>query len=94
METIWKFEIAEITDRFTLEMPVGAVVLTVQTQNETPCLWATVDSEREKEKRYFEIVGTGNPFPQEKDEQINRKYIGTFQLFGGRIVFHLFERTS
>lgn len=92
MQTIWKFEIAEITDRFTLDMPKGASILTVQIQNDMPSVWACVDSEQDIERRYFEIVGTGNPFPKENDEDIDRQYIGTFQLHEGKIVFHLFER--
>jgi len=37
--------------------------------------------------RAFEIFGTGHNVP----ENGNRKYIGTYQLMGGGLVFHCFE---
>lgn len=35
----------------------------------------------------IEIFGTGHPF----DAATQRKYIGTYQLFEGDLVFHVFE---
>lgn len=92
MRTIWKFEISEITDRFSIDMPSDAEILTVQVQNGNPCIWAIVESEHTEDRRYFEIIGTGHPFKEDRDEIVERKYIGTFQLYGGGIIFHLFER--
>lgn len=87
MKTIWKFEL-ETTDRQKVEMPIGAKILTVQTQNETPCLWALVNPERkERKERYFEVFGTGHKIPLD----LSREYIGTYQLKGGSLVFHVFE---
>lgn len=71
-------------------MPKGAEILTVQTQNGIPCIWALVDIEAEKEPRVFDIFGTGHPVTF--DMGVERKYINTFQLKGGALVFHLFER--
>lgn len=90
-KSIWKFPM-NVNDRVRLSMPKGAEILTVQTQNETPCIWALVDTENEKEERYFEIFGTGHPVPV--DMGVERKYINTFQLRGGSLVFHLFERLN
>ena len=87
---IWKFEIT--TNKFTLEMPKWAKILSVQAQGETPCIWALVDPKMSKEARYFEVFGTGHDI--RCDIGIVRKYIGTFQLNGSRFVFHLFERIS
>ena len=70
-------------------MPRGAKILTIQVQNEIPCIWALVNPENEKENRYFEIFRTGQYIPV--DIGIERKYINTFQLNGGRLEFHLFE---
>lgn len=89
-QQIWKFPVEPQKAKF--EMPKGAEILTVQTQNETPCIWALVNPENEKETRYFEIFGTGHNVPV--DMGIERKYINTFQLEGGRLVFHLFERLN
>ena len=85
---IWKFEINP--NKVIVEMPKGAEILTIQTQNGTPCIWALVNPESEKEKRHFEVYGTGHNIHY--DMGIVRKYINTFQLEGGLLVFHLFER--
>lgn len=86
MTTIWKFQV-RIEDAFTLEMPKGAKILSVQTQGNTPCLWAMVDPQAEKQKRYFSVFGTGFPF--EIGDHLT--FVGTFQIHGGSLVFHLFE---
>ena len=81
---IWKFLIEpNIT---ALGMPKDAEILTVQNQYGKPCLWALVDPENEIEKRYFEVIGTGHDIHY--DMGIDRKYINTFQLDGGALVFH------
>ena len=87
---IWKFA---INPKTTLEMPKGAEILTMQLQNEIPCIWALVNPENEKELRNFEIYGTGNNI--HCDIGIERKYIGTFQLQSRvALVYHLFERVN
>ena len=90
-QSIWKFPM-DVNDKVKISMPKGAEILTVQTQHETPCIWALVDTENGKEERYFEIFGTGHPIPN--DMGVERKYINTFQLKGGALVFHLFERLN
>lgn len=90
-KTIWKFELIT-TDKQTIEMPIGAEILTVQTQNETPCLWALCDPTVQKEMRSFEVFGTGHPVRY--DMGVDRAYIGTYQLQGGSLVFHVFEYTG
>ena len=86
MKTIWKFEL-ETTDVFIVDMPIGAEILTVQEQYGKPCLWAVVDDDVEKERRAFCIHGTGHPV--ESPEV--KKYIGTYQLMEGALIFHVFE---
>jgi len=85
---IWKFEIKPYD--LAVKIPKGAEILTVQTQNGNPYIWALVCPENEKEERYFEIYATGDEI--QSDGGINRKYINTFQLESGSLVFHLFER--
>ena len=87
-KTIWRFEL-KTTDNQTIEMPVNAEILTVQTQNEIPCIWAFVDPTETKENRFIEIFGTGHEISQ--DENVNRNYLGTYQLNGGSLIFHVFE---
>lgn len=74
---------------FTINMPFGARVLSVQTQNGAPMLWAMIDPEAEPEPRAFWQVGTGDPFDYDKPG----RYIGTYQLSSGTFVFHIFEQT-
>lgn len=88
---IWKFPMAS-PEQGRIEMPKGAEILTIQTQNETPCIWALVNPENEKEVRYFEVFGTGHEVCC--DMGVERKYINTFQLKCGALVFHLFERLN
>ena len=77
-------------DYVEIEMPIGAQVLDVQVQHNQPCLWALVDPELPKEKRYFRFAGTGHPI---KEDLSQLSHIGSFQLLEGALVFHLFEVT-
>ena len=86
MKTIYKFKL-QTTDEQQILMPEGAEILTVQLQDGEPQLWALVDTDQPKTKRYIEIFGTGNPITGIGP----RKYIATYQLRGGALVFHVFE---
>lgn len=68
-------------------MPQGAEILCIQTQDEIPCVWVLVDPNRKLTKVTFEIFGTGQNIP----ELLPRKYIGTYQLKAGELVFHCFK---
>lgn len=83
--TIWKFPLTLGVD--VLDMPKSAKVLTVQTQGETPCLWALVDTNAPTERRSFRTFGTGHKIPD--NEKLD--YICTYQLDGGQFIFHVFE---
>ena len=83
---IWKFPL-ETIDIQEIEMPSSFEVLTIQTQSGIPCIWAMVNPDAPKVKVKFEIFGTGHPFKQNG----NRKYIGTYQLHNGALVFHCFQ---
>lgn len=84
MKTIWKYEIP-LEDTFSLSMPEGAQVLTVQLQGGIPSLWAMVEPSAPQEERRFAVIGTGNPIGEVGD------YIATIQLHGGELVFHVFH---
>jgi hypothetical protein len=83
--TIWKYQLVT-TDIQTVTMPEGADVLCVQTQDDVPCLWVLVDPKRPSVTRRFRTHGTGHPV----DASVGR-YVGTYQLLGGNLVFHVFE---
>lgn len=85
---VYKYPIPSIQDVVRMMMPKDAKVLTVQVQNGTPCIWAAVDpSQLYLETRLFRIAGTGH----EIEDDIVDDYVGTFQMYDGKLVFHLFE---
>lgn len=85
MNTICKFPLV-LTDMQEITVPAGAQLLTVQLQDETPCLWALVDGYAGlTETRTIEIHGTGNPILSGL-----RQYVATFQQ--PPFVWHVFER--
>ena len=86
MITVWKYklELGGVVD-----MPVGARVLAVQTQEGAAYLWALVDTERPAEKRAFVTIGTG----QDAAAAADGSYVGTYQVPERGSVFHVFEVT-
>ena len=89
MKRIYKYQIqpTELEDQVTVSMPVGAKVLSVQVQKGIVCLWVLINTkEKVDEFREFNVVGTGHDI----DFNTN-KFVGTFQLMEGNLVFHLFE---
>lgn len=88
-QKIYKYPVS-IDDVIRIQMPLQAEFLTLQVQNDIPCLWVLVDPENELEERIFEMYGTG--YSIECNSSIERKYLGTFQLREGILVYHLFER--
>jgi hypothetical protein len=82
---VFKYEIKS-DDSCEIIMEAGAEILCVQTQNEHPFIWVLTEEDGPLEKRKFKLYGTGHDIYEEKF-----KYIGTFQLAKGSLVFHLFE---
>jgi hypothetical protein len=61
----------------------------VQTQHGQPCLWALVDDARPFVAHNFVLCGTGHNCD---DLRINAaSFVGSFQMNGGGLVFHLFH---
>lgn len=89
MSTIWKYPVP-IQDAFSLNMPQGARILSVQTQRGEPVLWAWVYPEEPLVERRFFLVGTGHPMSDDIS-LFSLFYVGTFQVAAGSLVFHLFE---
>ena len=84
MKTVYKYEL-EITDRQDIHLPKGAQFLSAQMQNGKLCVWALVESTREHVHRIFHVLGTGHPMRTD-----NLVYIGTAQMIGGGLVWHVF----
>jgi hypothetical protein len=90
MLTIHKY-VLKNEDLQKVIMPKNSSILSVQNQFEEICLWASVDTEEEKEERTILIVGTGNPIIVLKSKKETAYFIGTVQLRQGNLVFHVFE---
>jgi|WetSurMetagenome_2_1015567.scaffolds.fasta_scaffold525737_2 hypothetical protein len=85
MRTIHKYPVHDYGMR--LELPIGAEFLAVQVQHGQPQAWFLLDpNEPKKTTRVFSVFGTGHEM-----SDAPRVYLGTFQLSGGALVFHLFE---
>lgn len=87
MFKVFKYPV-KIGDRFSLELPRSARVLSVAEQNQSVNLWALVDPDESTETRNFVMAGTGHPInlPEQK-----LKFINTILMMGGSLVFHFFE---
>jgi hypothetical protein len=86
MQVVHKFPF-QVKDRVSIAMPRGAMILKVECQCETPCVWALVDPEAPSEMRRFHVFGTGHPI-----DLATRKvgeHVATFQH--GRFVRHVFK---
>ncbi len=84
--TIYKYPV-QLEDEFTVSMPFAACVLSVGMQREEPFLWASLDTEDVDIERAFVVRGTGHALTGTEG-----RFIGTFQMRGGSLVFHLFEK--
>lgn len=85
---VWKWNLA-VTDVQKLDIPVRAKLLCVQIQNGTPRLWALVNPDAPTETRNIITLGTGL-----RVDCLPGKYVGTYQLKGGVLVFHVFDGWS
>lgn len=84
---VWKWPVP-IIDVFEIDMPKGARILSVQVQRGEPQVWGLVDPSAPKETRTFVLLGTGNVHASRLI--VDCDYVGTFQIEGGALVFHLF----
>ena len=84
---IYKYEVLA-SDTFTIDMPKGARILAVQTQGDSKaCIWSIVDETASPVPRRFALRGTGH----DASGLEHASYVGTFQIAGGSLVFHLFD---
>lgn len=97
-KSIWKFKLEpselDFDNKITITMPYGANILTAAGQGDDICLWAEVDNRMSAPTtgRTFEVFGTGHTIPY--DMGIERKYLGTAMIYGGKLVFHVYERIN
>lgn len=85
-DTIWKYQL-ELDDEQVVMMPRHSKIIACQVQNDQICLWARVNSKQPTlDRRVIRIVGTGHPC-----EEVSLEHLGTVQMEGGRLIFHVFE---
>lgn len=71
-------------------MPAGAEVLMVKEQHGVICIWALVDPDKPDEVYRYRIIGTGH----ELKEEPGQKYVGSFFMNKGYLVFHVFSYST
>ena len=86
MKRILKYKIEAIGEQ-SVEMPLGAEILTVQIQNGEPHIWAMVEDGFCPLKYRIRTFGTGHEIPSD----FIGKHIGTYQTTYGGFVFHVFQ---
>lgn len=79
--------------RTYIQLPAGAVVLTVKEQGPNICIWCLVDEKMPSVGRFFEMYGTGHDI-EEYTKEGSLHYISTFYMNGATFVFHVFERVQ
>lgn len=94
---ILKYKI-DVTGKQVIKLPADSEVLTVQVQNGVPHIWAKVYDEEsilkahgeyKEEEHHISSYGTGNEIKNSCG-----RYIGTYQLDEGSLVFHVFEQVA
>lgn len=76
----------EVMPAQAVEMPVGAKVLCVQTQNGRPTIWYEFDGhDTAARSRFIYVVPTGADFEIKEPH----RYVGTAQT--GPLVWHIYE---
>lgn len=86
MKTIYKYTLI-FADEQEVQIPEGAEFLNLQLQRGNVVMWFLVDPENEKVTKKVATYGTGHPL---RSEIHLSKYLGSYQLCDGDLVFHVF----
>lgn len=87
MRAIWKFPL-QLVDYQEVIVPGGVGPLCVQVQDGAPCLWAEVDPDASSGALAVMIFGTGHALDESEHKRF--RYLSTFQMHGGALVFHAY----
>jgi hypothetical protein len=88
MQKIFKFSLPHSGIK-AVSLPVGAKILSVHEQANTPLFWALVDPKAKCEDRTFAVYQNGEEIRE--TEGTSKEYLGTIHLFQGEYVIHVFE---
>ena len=84
-DRIYKYPL-DVVDVQEITTHEGAELLSVQINRDQVCVWVRVDTTKPKEQRRLFIHGTGHDIHPDVT-----KFVGTFQMRMGTLVFHLFD---
>lgn len=95
MNIIYKYKVnlrpcANISD--SVLIPENSEILHINNQNGEFYVWAQVDTDEPLVEYYFEIFGTGHEMVV--DMGVDRKYLNTFMMHDGSLVFHAYIRNN
>lgn len=85
MRRVYKYPI-ETRDQQILIIPGLIQVLHLDVQGGRPCIWCMVDPDKAAKGYKVIIHGTGH----DADDTADMKYVGTYKLFNGTFVGHVF----
>ena len=86
MITIYKYPLMSQVNE--IEMPLATILSVGLDPNKNPCIWATVDTNSEKEIRKFALFGTGWPLDN-FIEKYHMNFLDTIKE--GPYMWHVFE---
>ena len=86
MKQIYKY-LLTIDANNSIELPKNSKILSLQLQNNNPCIWVLVDPKEPLEVINFVTYGTGHEIKSGLGD-----FIGTYQLHDGALVFHVFKQ--
>jgi hypothetical protein len=88
MLKVYKYPVRAQSE-FEIEMDMHGKILKAENQHGAVCLWALVNPESKQIiNRRFILAGTGHDIDYGMDKL---DFISTFQVDGGRFIFHVFE---
>lgn len=85
-QAIWKFELVVMERQGIVAPPI--IPLTLQLQNNKPCLWAIVAIDEPTSQHTIVMRGTGHEWQDDGNPSYYSRYLGTVQLDG--FVWHYF----
>ena len=84
--SIWKYRL-DVADEQIITMPRFAKILTAELQQGEPSIWVHVDPDERLVPHSILMVGTGH----QREDLVGVDYVGTVQMHGGSLVFHVFD---
>ena len=84
---IWKY-VLNMVGTTKIQMPIGALFLSVGNQHETLTLWVLHDKSSVHETRRIQTVMTG----EEVNLSTNDSFLGTVPFDNGNFIVHVFEK--